>query len=207
MTGHRKPVQERARKTYDKLLEAAESLLEEIGIERISTNLICQRAEMTAPAFYRYFDDKYAVIEALAERLMQRQNVALEEWVARYGSAGYDQIVEHIVDLVRQMDSITRSQPGAIWIMRALRAVPRLSPIRLASHNYVTDLLTDLYVPYLPGVPRALIRRRTRISVEIAYSIDEMLKEEPGDREEIFADLLYIFQAMYRHPDYMAARD
>ncbi len=205
MTGHRKPMQERSRKTYDQLLEAAEMLLEEVGIERISTNLICQRAMVTAPAFYRYFDDKYAVIEALAERLMQRQNVALEAWIARYRDAGYDQIVEHAVDLVREMDSITRSQPGAVWIMRALRAVPKLSPIRLASHNYVADLLTDLYVPYLPGVSRELIRRRTRISVEIAYSIDEMLKEESVDREQVFDELFYIFRAMYYHPDFLAA--
>ena len=206
MSGHRQPVQERSRRTHDLLLAAAETLLEEVGIERISTNLICQRANLTAPAFYRYFKDKYAVIEALAERLMKRQNVALEAWVARYRDAGYDVIVDHVVDLIREMDEITRSQPGAIWIMRALRAVPKLSHIRLASHNYVTDLLTDVYVPYLPGVPRELIRRRTRISVEIAYSIDEMLKEEHVDRDAVLGDLTYIFRALFYHPDLKISR-
>jgi AcrR family transcriptional regulator len=180
-------------------------LLEEVGIERISTNLICQRAQVTAPAFYRYFDDKYAVIEALAERLLQRQNVALEGWVARYRDAGYDAIVDHVVELLREMDGITGSQPGAIWIMRALRAVPKLTHIRLASHNYVTDLLTDLYMPYLPGVPRDSVRRRTRLSVEMAYSIDEMLKEEATDRDLIFQDAGDLFRAIYYHPDYLPA--
>ncbi len=201
MSGHRKPVQERSRKTYDLLLAAAEVLLEEVGIERISTNLICQRAQLTAPAFYRYFDDKYAVIEALAERLMKRQNLALEAWVACYRGAGYDVLVEKVIDLVREMDDITRSQPGAIWIMRALRAVPKLTHIRLDSHHYVTDLLTDVYMPYLPDVPRALVRRRTRMSVELAYSIDEMLKEESVSREEVLEDLSYVFKSLYYHPD------
>ena len=204
MSGHRKPVQERSRKTYDLLLAAAEVLLEDVGIERISTNLICQRAQLTAPAFYRYFDDKYAVIEALAERLMKRQNVALEAWVERYRHAGYDRLVEHVIDLVREMDDITRGQPGAIWIMRALRAVPKLAHIRLASHNHVTELLTDLYMPYLRDVPRELVRRRTRLSVEIAYSIDEMLKEETVSREEALEDLTYIFKSLYYHPDMLA---
>lgn len=201
MSNHRKPVQERSRKTYELLLSAAETLLEEVGIERISSNLIVQRAKLTAPAFYRYFDDKYAVIEALAERLMHRQNEALTRWIERYRDAGYDVLVDHIEDLVREMDTITRQQPGAIWIMRALRAVPSLAHIRLASHHFVTDLMTDVYMTYLPDVPRALVRRRTRLAIEIAYSVDEMLKEEPDAHAHVFEDLTYLFRALYYHPD------
>jgi len=201
LSNHRKPMQERSRKTYELLLSAAESLLEEVGIERISSNLIVQRAKLTSPAFYRYFDDKYAVIEALAERLMQRQNEALTRWIDRYRDAGYDTLVDHVEDLVREMDAITGQQPGAIWIMRALRAVPSLAHIRLASHHFVTDLMTDVYAAYLPGIPRELIRRRTRLAVEIAYSVDEMLKEEAGSREHVFEDLTYIFRSLYYHPD------
>ncbi len=194
-------MQERSRKTYELLLSAAESLLEEVGIERISSNLIVQRAKLTSPAFYRYFDDKYAVIEALAERLMQRQNEALTRWIDRYQDAGYDTLVDHVEDLVREMDAITGQQPGAIWIMRALRAVPSLAHIRLASHHFVTDLMTDVYATYLPDIPRELIHRRTRLAVEIAYSVDEMLKEEAGSREHVFEDLTYIFRSLYYHPD------
>ncbi|WP_242138802.1 TetR/AcrR family transcriptional regulator [Sphingomonas sp. TREG-RG-20F-R18-01] len=201
MSNHRKPMQARSRKTYELLLGAAETLLEEVGVERISSNLIVQRAKLTSPAFYRYFDDKYAVIEALAERLMQRQNEALTRWVDRYRDAGYDVLVDHIEDLVREMDAITRQQPGAIWIMRALRAVPSLAHIRLASHRFVTDLMTDVYMPYLPGVSRDLVRRRTRLAVEIAYSVDEMLKEDTDVRDEVFEDLTFIFRALYYHPD------
>ncbi|MEG3176679.1 TetR/AcrR family transcriptional regulator [Sphingomonas sp. RB3P16] len=201
MSNHRKPMQARSRKTYELLLAAAETLLEEVGVERISSNLIVQRANLTSPAFYRYFDDKYALIEVLAERLIQRQNEALLRWIDRYRDAGYDVLVDHIEDLVREMDAITCQQPGAIWIMRALRAVPSLAHIRLASHHFVTDLMTDVYMPYLPGVPRDLVRRRTRLAVEIAYSVDEMLKEDGGVRDEVFEDLTYIFRSLYYHPD------
>ena len=201
LSNHRKPVQERSRKTYELLLAAAESLLEEVGVERISSNLIVQRANLTSPAFYRYFDDKYAVIEALAQRLMQRQNEALTRWIERYRDAGYDVLADHIEDLVREMDTITRQQPGAIWIMRALRAVPSLAHIRLASHHFVTDLMTDVYMAYLPGVPRALVHRRTRLAIEIAYSVDEMLKEEPDGRDHVFEDLTYLFRSLYYQPD------
>ncbi|WP_336966522.1 TetR/AcrR family transcriptional regulator [Sphingobium aquiterrae] len=204
MAAYRKPLQERSRRTFDALLDAAGVLLGECGIERISTNMICERAGVTPPAFYRYFDDKYAIVEALAERLMEKQNVALETWVARYRDAGLAVIAEKVIDLIREMDRITGGQPGALWIMRALRAVPSLTHIRLFSHNYVADLLADIYAPYLPHVSRDVIRRRTRMSVEMAYSLDEMLKEEEADRESLFADAHHVFKAMFHYPDYLA---
>ncbi len=202
---HRKPVQARAQRTYDALLDAAGALLGEVGIERISTNLICERAGLSPPALYRYFDDKYSVIGALAERLMQRQNAALQAWVARHAEARLDELADRTIELLREMHAITGSEPGALWIMRSLHAVPNLTHIRLLSHNMVTDLLTDLYHPHLPHVDRALLRRRTRLSVEFAYSLDEMLKEEAVDVEKTFEDAHFVFKAMFDYPDYRAS--
>ncbi|WP_256731397.1 TetR/AcrR family transcriptional regulator [Sphingomonas sp. dw_22] len=202
ITDNRRPRQDRSRKTFDLLLDAAGHVLEQEGIDRISTNLVCQRAGVTPPALYRYFDDKYAIIEALAERLMARQNVALDAWVARYRGAGLEMVADKVIELLREMDAITSAQPGALWIMRALRAVPKLAPIRLASHNYVADVLTDLYMPFLPQVPREVVRLRTRIAVEMAYSIDEMLKEEAVNRELVFDEADKVFRSMFDYPEY-----
>src|SRR3546814_16662718 len=54
------------------------------GIERSSNNMIAARARLTPPALYRYFGDKYAVLEALGRRLMERQNAVLDAWLARH---------------------------------------------------------------------------------------------------------------------------
>jgi AcrR family transcriptional regulator len=204
LNGHRKPVQARSKKTYDALLDATGHLLGEVGIERITTNMICERAGATPPALYRYFDDKYAIIATLAERLLLRQNSALEAWVSRYHDAGLDLLAEKTVELLRAMHAITRSEPGAVWIMRSLHAVPSLTHIRLQSHNLVAEALTDLYWQYLPHVDRPLLRRRVRLSVEFAYSIDEMLKEEDVDPEAVFEDAGFVFKAMFTYPEYCA---
>jgi AcrR family transcriptional regulator len=202
VTAYRQPRQERSRRTFDALLDATGYLLAEVGIERISTNLICERARVTPPALYRYFDDKYAILYALAERLMLRQNVAMEAWIAAYADQGLDVLRDKLVELLRTMSEITASQPGAIWILRALRSVPTLTPIRLYSHNYVTDLLTDIYCRYLPHVERETLRRRTRLSVEMAYSMDEMLKEEDFDQDLLFEDAAFVFRSMFTFPEY-----
>src|SRR5208337_3897634 len=65
----RQPVQERAHKTVDLILDTAASLLAEAGIEAFNTNLLAQRAGLRIRTIYRYFPNKLAVMTALAERM------------------------------------------------------------------------------------------------------------------------------------------
>ncbi|WP_260599274.1 TetR/AcrR family transcriptional regulator [Sphingomonas endolithica] len=182
-----RPQQERSQQTYDLLLNVAGELLAEVGIDRISTNMICARAGLTPPALYRYFDDKYDLLEALGQRLMTRQNAALEEWIARYQPGGIAMLRGNIEELLRVTAAVTAREPGAVWILRALHASPRLIHVRVESHRWVTDRLTDTYLPFLPGLDREQLWRRLRISVELGFAIDEMLQEE----ERVSADMAF----------------
>lgn len=173
-----RPKQGRAQVTYERLLDVAGELLAEVGIDRISTNLICARAGLTPPALYRYFDDKYAVLEALGLRLMARQNAALEAWLARHADHGIEALRDGIEELLRETAAITQSEPGAVWILRALHASPRLVHVRVESHRYVTDKLVEAYVRYLPELDRDELWQRLRLSVELGFAADEMLNEE-----------------------------
>ena len=174
----RPPQQARARQTRDRLLDVAGELLAEVGIERISTNMIAAHAGLTPPALYRYFSDKYAVIEALGRRLMERQNAVLEAWIAHHAPVGIAAMADHIEDLLIENAGATRAEPGAVWILRALHASPQLVHIRLASHRHVTDRLTAACTPHLPGIGRDALWSRLRLAVELGFSADEMLYEE-----------------------------
>jgi AcrR family transcriptional regulator len=177
-TPRSRPKQERAQVTYDLLLNVAGELLAEVGIDRISTNLICARAGLTPPALYRYFEDKYAILEALGRRLMARQNVVLEAWLARHVDQGVDALRGGIVELLRETAAVTASEPGAVWILRAMHATPRLVHVRVESHRYVTDQLTEAYARYYPEADREELWQRLRLSVEFGFAADEMLLEE-----------------------------
>ncbi|MEO9132460.1 MAG: TetR/AcrR family transcriptional regulator [Sphingomonas sp.] len=172
------PRQARSQQTYDLLLRVAGELLAEVGMDSISTNMICARAGLTPPALYRYFDDKYAVLEALGRRLMARQNIVLEQWIARHEAGGVDALSAHIVDLLRDTAAVTANEPGAVWILRALHASPRLVHIRVESHRYVTDRLVDAFARHVPDIDRDALWQRLRLSVEIGFAVDEMLQEE-----------------------------
>src|ERR1700694_773087 len=71
--------------TFEYLLSTAGQLLGEVGFEGLSTNLICKRAGMTPPALYRYFPNKYAVLQELGRRLMRAQDYAVFAWMAEGG--------------------------------------------------------------------------------------------------------------------------
>jgi AcrR family transcriptional regulator len=178
MSARAAPRQERALLTYERLLDVAGELLAEVGIERISTNQICARAGMTPPALYRYFKDKYAILEALGRRLMDRQNAVLFAWLDRHGPGGLQALGDHVEEIIRATAEITAAEPGAIWTLRALRAVPQLTHVRIESHRLVTDRMTEVYAPLAPHLPREVIWRRLRISVEFGFAADEMLNEE-----------------------------
>jgi AcrR family transcriptional regulator len=173
-----RPKQERAQATYDLLLSVAAELLAEVGMDQISTNMICARAGVTPPALYRYFGDKHAVLEALGRRLMERQNAVLEAWIARHVDRGVDALRDNIEELLRETAAVTATEPGATWILRALHASPRLAHVRVESHRLVTDQLTNAYARHMPEVDREDLWRRLRLSVEMGFAVDEMLHEE-----------------------------
>ncbi len=190
------PRQNRAMATRQRLLDVAGELLAEVGVERISTNLICARAGMTPPALYRYFKDKYAVLAALGERLMDRQNQVLFDWLDRCAPGGLEALGAGIEQLLRATAEVTASEPGAIWTLRALRAVPQLAHVRIASHRLVTHRMATVYGELLPLMPADMLWRRLRLGVEIGFTVDEMLNEEtliPRD------DLLRDAAALLRH--------
>ncbi|HKQ13406.1 MAG TPA: TetR/AcrR family transcriptional regulator [Steroidobacteraceae bacterium] len=164
--------------TRERLLDVAGELLGKVGIERISTNMICARAGLTPPALYRYFKDKYAVLEALGLRLMDRQNVVLSAWLDEHVPNGLDALADHTADLLRDTAAITAAEPGAIWTLRALRAVPQLAHVRIESHRLVTDRMVKAYAPLVPKMSKKELWRRVRVSIEFGFAVDEMLNEE-----------------------------
>ncbi len=174
-----KPRQARAKRTYEAILEAAAGLLVEIGVERISTNLIAERAGITVPALYRYFPNKYAVLYALGAKLMDRQNRVATEWYDSHAE-GNDprRLLAGIHSLLRGTYEVTREQRGALEILQALRAVAPLRDLRLTSHRLVSEQLAALLAPRLPHLGADTLAIQSRLSVEVGYDVVEMALEE-----------------------------
>jgi len=128
------------------------------------------------------------VLEALGRRLMDRQNAVLFAWLEE-NRHSLDALAAGTEDLLRATTKVTDSEPGGVWIERAMRAVPQLAHVRVESHREVTDAMLEVYAPLLPKVNKRALWRRLRMTVEYGYAIDEMLHEEDRlSRDEIFRE-------------------
>ncbi|TWB43441.1 TetR/AcrR family transcriptional regulator [Nitrospirillum pindoramense] len=178
------PVQKRSIDTVETILSAAALLLGEVGIERLSTNLICARAGLTPPALYRYFPNKYAVLKELGVRMMERMNAAYIAWVKASHPMPTQDTPEQQADRLRQIQEVTndiaRNCLGGVWVLRALRAVPALQQLRLESHNFVAERSFQEIRGHYPHTSDTELRLATRLAVEVMYSATEMVFDEPG---------------------------
>ncbi|MDK2760104.1 MAG: TetR/AcrR family transcriptional regulator [Sphingopyxis sp.] len=183
------PKQARAIKTRERLLDIAGELLEEVGLEDISTNMICARAGLSPPTLYRYFEDKHAVLQALGMRLMERQNERLLGWFERHVPLGFQSMLDNVEGILRETAEVTASEPGGAWIARVLHASPRLAHIRVESHRFVTDAQMEVFDGLVPDISREELWQRIRLMIEFGYAALEMMAEEdriPSDR--VFAE-------------------
>lgn len=64
----RQPVQERSRRTVAAILDAAESIVDEYGVNAATTRAIAERAGVAYPSLYRFFSDRDQILDDLLER-------------------------------------------------------------------------------------------------------------------------------------------
>jgi AcrR family transcriptional regulator len=185
--------------TFEYLLSTAGQLLGEVGFEGLSTNLICKRAGMTPPALYRYFPNKYAVLQELGRRLMRAQDYAVFAWMAEGGlnSSSPAATVESNRRLQTEVNTITRRQPGGIWIMRAMRAVPLLHAVRIESRDLVARRLAKALQPQYPNLSHKRLLAATRLSTEVMYAATEMALEAPAQEAQITAEVCWMVSLYY----------
>ena len=176
-----RPAQTRAAETYEHLLDVTAQILTEVGFERLSTNLVCERAGLSPPALYRYFPNKYALLHELGRRLMERQNALIPRWLTPAvfrGSAG--ELERALAGLLLETYQVTQETKGGMWILRALRAVPALQDVRLASAREVTAQTTQRLGLVFPHIDIAQLALISRVADGTAYAALEMLFDDPS---------------------------
>lgn len=96
----------------DRIIDAADQLIKEVGIEDLSVRMIADRAEVSPATVYNLFHNKSAVLF----RLYQRRVASLEDRAAKTRSAdALEHVFEaaaHVVDLYRKDPAFYRAFIG-----------------------------------------------------------------------------------------------
>jgi len=134
-----RPRQKRALLTRQKILDATLELLEQTGIEKISTNLIARQAGVNIASLYKYFPDKYAILHELAQAFGQRQADLI---CAYLQEAELNSPIETVCDgLVDAVIEGTRGGKALVQLQRSLIASPELLQAYRATNNEIGNAL------------------------------------------------------------------
>lgn len=168
LSPRRRPSQQRARDTYDRLLDAAAEILAESGIEALNTNAVADRAGVTVPTVYRYFPNKHALLVALAESYVESE----KDWLFA---------MEAVADPNHPLDAAIREVlggyashadefPGVSPLRAAMRALPELAPIEAASLEASSKRLADALRSRAPELDRKRVLELARLIVSVSCS-------------------------------------
>ena len=177
----RPPQQTRSQETLHRILDAAEALVAEKGVEDAAVAEIARRAGSSVGAFYARFQDKEGLVHALYDRFLEQAiataDVALDP--QRWQGATIPEILEAVV---RFLVDIYRAQTGllrAFALRTYTHAEFQLRQERLS--HYVSDRLCAL-----------LLERRREIrhpEPERAARFGQMLVFSALDHALLFGDL------------------
>jgi AcrR family transcriptional regulator len=157
--------QERSRRSYLALIEAATELFSAHGYDSVGTPEIAQRAGVSVGTFYRYFDDKHEIYLEVSRRNLAEAYAATLERLGpeRFVGLARHETISHtlavLFDHVLTRPQLTRSfiemslrDPAVAELRRAFEAisVQRLTTLisAIAPRDVVPDPGATAYVLY-----------------------------------------------------------
>ncbi|MEM9623751.1 MAG: helix-turn-helix domain-containing protein [Pseudomonadota bacterium] len=175
----RLPVRPQAKKTYEKILTAAQEILAESGIEALNSNAVVERAGLTAPVFYHYFKNKHALLLVLASRLLDAQDEIYARLISD-AQADPEGVRQTSMAILSETYELTANTVGAGALLTALRAIPEISQFRVEGNERAAWTTAEQLKAARPELSDQEAYQRTLLGVEIGYSAIELLLQRPG---------------------------
>src|SRR5690348_11185904 len=180
----------RVRRTQKLLRETLIELIEERGFEALTVGDLTERAMVSRAAFYRNYQDKYALVEQIFEEAMGDLFSAVGELGTEHPADVWVTFFEHIDGYERLYRALLGSK-GSPWFVRKMRSAlsdlimergrfahgPSVSEhsAHTFADGFVPDLVSTLFVEAItwwleqekPYTPREIARRSALLAAAI----------------------------------------
>ncbi len=165
----RTPLQARGQATFERILDSTARLLNEVGIESVTTNLIAKAAGVNVATLYQYFPNKQTVLLALFQRQSDLRISAGEAFLTGLGSdPNWGKKLDDGIEAVAQL---RRVQPGAVALRQAMRSSPDLLDYDLRGTVHAAQTLADELVKASPRLAREEAAVIARCTIEIIATL------------------------------------
>ena len=188
----RAPVQRRSAERLTRILDACADLLDEVGYDALSTRAVAQRAAVPIGSVYRFFGNKRQMVDALAQRNLERYTVRVTERLRRADEDGgwrtaMDVVLDEYLEMKRTAPGFSLVDFGNQIPVGARRAEP---------NHRVADRLTAMLSGYLGRPADDDLRRTFLVAVETADAlVDLAFRVAPEGDEKVIAELRALLRA------------
>lgn len=191
MSTHRRaPKQERGERRVTQLLDAAASLLAEVGYDAATMTEIADRANASIGTLYQYFPNKSAIVLALRNQYrgeMQERWAHLDERTT--SELSVKQIAHRLVDIT---NDFVEEHPAYFQILDAPVKYKRNPEAR----NRLRERIAKIFRSKSSGVSQELAYRMANVSVQIVKSMYMFYPEaNANERRELVREYKQVLAA------------
>ncbi|MFE6892951.1 TetR family transcriptional regulator [Streptomyces sp. NPDC057694] len=187
----RTPVQQRSAERLSRILDACADLLDEVGYEQLSTRAVASGADVPIGSVYRFFTNKRAMVDALAQRNLERY---AERVTGRLGAIPGDDWRAAMDAVLDEYLAMKRTAPGFSLVDFGTQ-IPVGDPDS-APNLRVADTLTDLLAPHLGRTADDALRRTFLVAVESADALVRLaFRLDPAGDESIITETRELLRA------------
>ncbi|MEU6481792.1 TetR/AcrR family transcriptional regulator [Streptomyces sp. NPDC047017] len=187
----RAPVQRRSAERLTRILDACADLLDEVGYDALSTRAVAQRAGVPIGSVYRFFGNKRAMADALAQRNLERYSERVQRRLAETADGGWRAAMDAVLD---EYLAMKRTAPG-FSLVDFGNQIPLGTSGPEPNHRLV-DRLTRLLSGHLRHEPDDDLRRVFLIAVETADTLVQLaFRVAPEGDERIIAETRELLRA------------
>lgn len=185
------PVQARSTARLTALLDAAASIVDEVGIERLTTAMVAERAGASIGTVYRYFPDRIVLLQALGSRNFERVMARIIEAI---NDPAHTDWREALSTAFASVIDVYRTEPG----FRGLRVGDQLDLRPLPNGRTHKSLVAERIVDALStrfGVENSEASRFTLeagLEMSDALVARAFLMNPQGDDEFITVSTSYV---------------
>ena len=165
----RAPVQRRSAERLTRILDACADLLDEVGYDALSTRAVALRAGVPIGSVYRFFDNKRAMVAALAHRNLDRY---AERIAARFERTPLLDAHSAIDGVLDEFIAMKRSVPGFALVDFGVPGPEEGGGGAAEDPNgLVAERICGLLATHLGRTADETLRRKVLVGVETADTL------------------------------------
>ncbi|MCX4552005.1 TetR family transcriptional regulator [Streptomyces sp. NBC_01500] len=186
----RVPVQQRSAERLTRILDACAESLDEGGYEQLTTRAVAARAAVPIGSVYRFFGNKRAMADALAQRNLDGYADRVADRLSAVPPADWRGVIDTVLD---EYLGMRRTVPGFAFVdFGGPGAVDEPNP-------KVADRLSELLAAHLGRAADGRLRRKVLVGVEATDALLQLaFRAQPSGDTELIGEtreLLYAYLA------------